>query len=198
MRPIRFSYSIFIFLMFSLSPEGSAQQNVVVVDSLLRNRAEQRGADLAITNLYIAQQLIYIDHDSADIFITLAEEYNADNYKKDVAALILKLRGLLAELNYEYELSMELRRRAYGLYKELGNLNEMGWTSRGIGITFYDLGNYENAAEYYMLSLSAFEEDENKRGIADIYNLMGTVQYVSGHEDKALEYYTSASEIFST
>ncbi len=188
-------FILIYILMLSVSIDGSSQRSTV--DSLFEVTRNLEGYDLAFANLYLAQALISIDSDSAELYIKIAEDYNSNHYNKNIDAFSLKLRGLIAEENAEYELSMAHRRRSYELFKELGDLNEMGWTSRGIGTLYYILGNYEKATEYFILSLSAFEQDNNKRGIADIYNLLGAVNYATGHAKKALDYYTSSIDVFN-
>lgn len=146
---------------------------------------------------YIAQEYVSINMDSAEVYLQALEDYIEKDYDKQSEAFLLKLRALLAEYSFSYEESMELRRQSYALFRELEDYNEMGWTARGIGILHYQLGDYGNATEQFILSLSAFETDENKLGIAEIYNLLGAVNYSMGHLDKAQDYYNSSIELFN-
>lgn len=194
MRPILALHFACNLIIVLFSAQLSAQQEKI--DSLIKVRNGMSGIDQAIVTQYIAQEYISVNEDSALAYIRILDEYLEEDYDKEIDAFTLKLRGLIAEYNFDYKASMEYRKKSFELFKEVGNYGEMGWTARGIGVMFYELGSYANATEYFILSLSAFETDNNKRGIADIYNLLGAVNYVTGHSEKALDYYNSSIELF--
>ena len=60
---------------------------------------------------------------------------------------------------------------------------------KNIGISYYFLGKYLEALDFYRQSLNFFKEIKDNVGIASIYSNVGTVYYEQGDDVKALENY---------
>ena len=82
-------------------------------------------------------------------------------------------------------------------------LKETANAYHNIGIIHHNIGDYENALEFYLKALKITEEfgveypDDvvNKKGMADSYNKIGVVHFNKGDYDKALEFYLKSLKI---
>lgn len=188
-----------LFLLLLCSPllPGYVIAGQDQLDSLMAQRSQTRGMEKFHIEREIARQYVRINPDSADHYIDLLRDYTTSENDPVISAYILKLEGLVAVQALQYELAMSKYREAYSIFRQLNNQEEMGWTARGIGRSFFYLGSYDNAMENFLMSLSAFEQAGKDEGIAGVHNDLGAVCYVMGHLDKALDYYETALDLYT-
>jgi signal transduction histidine kinase/DNA-binding response OmpR family regulator len=95
-----------------------------------------------------------------------------------------------------YKMAMVNARQALQLLKELENEKlEIAATLNLIGIIYYKISDYDNALEYYLMSLKISEEIEHKKGIANSMNNIGNVYSNILKYEEALKYLLKAYEI---
>jgi tetratricopeptide (TPR) repeat protein len=95
-----------------------------------------------------------------------------------------------------YKMAMVNARQALQLLKELENEKlEIAATLNLIGIIYYKISDYDNALEYYLMSLKISEEIEHKKGIANSMNNIGNVYSNISKYEEALKYLLKAYEI---
>jgi len=63
------------------------------------------------------------------------------------------------------------------------------------GISFLVKGDYANAMDYYMSSLTIWEQIGNKRGIANSLNNIGIIYKEQGDYASAIDYYNRSLAI---
>lgn len=108
-------------------------------------------------------------------------------------------RGLLGS-NYvilgNFKMAMVNAKQALQLVNELENEKlEIAATLNLIGIIYYKISDYDNALEYYLMSLKISEEIEHKKGIANSMNNIGSVYSNISKYEEALKYLLKAYEI---
>lgn len=64
------------------------------------------------------------------------------------------------------------------------------------GAIQYYRGNYNQAIEFYLKAVNAFEEINDKIGVCDAYVNVGTVYLQQGYYDKALDYYLKSVRVY--
>ncbi len=66
---------------------------------------------------------------------------------------------------------------------------------KNIGVVYQYQGNYPQALEHYLKSLTIFEKLKNEAGIANVLNNIGIVYRSQGNYDEALKYYERVRKI---
>lgn len=84
---------------------------------------------------------------------------------------------------------------AYQLAIQTGCIEEKVEAAMVLGRIYSDQGDYEKATGYYLQSQEIYEELEDKKGTAQVYNNLGVIYASQKILDKALEYYFKSLEI---
>lgn len=183
-------------VLFAAHPDIYAQRDLAERDSLLELRKELTGSERALLDGQLVHQYVPYDLDSARYFLQQMQDQLQKNYTKEVDAYFNKYRSTILSKEGNYKESIPFRIKAYELFRELKNYNEIGWNARGLGISYFQLGDYASAMDYFLVALAAFEKNKDFLGMGDIHNNLGAVSYVSGHPREALEYYNRALELY--
>lgn len=122
----------------------------------------------------------------------------SENYK-DTARIAQTLNnlGIINMYAGENEKALEYLHQSQIIKQQLKN-NELtvAITNMNIGIIHKNLGNYDQAYEYFMMALPEIEKQDKKSALAPIYNNIGIVFLFRKQYEKALEYYLKA-EIYA-
>src|SRR6056297_166943 len=193
----RSTIGILLYLVFfAFHTDIDAQRDLAEKDSLLQLRNTLTGSERALLDGQLVHQYIPFNLDSARYFLQQMQDQLQKTYNKEVDAYFNKYKSNTLSKEGNYKESIPFRIRAYELFRELNNFNEIGWNARGLGISYFQLGDYASAMDYFLMALVAFEKNQDLLGMGDIHNNLGAVSYVSGHPRKALEYYTRALELY--
>lgn len=84
----------------------------------------------------------------------------------------------------------------YNLAKRRGLKKEMAVARNTQGTSFYMMGNYAQAINYFYQSLRIKEDIKDHKGIAATLNNIGMIYDEQGDYDKAIEHYTNAIDNF--
>jgi signal transduction histidine kinase/CheY-like chemotaxis protein len=105
--------------------------------------------------------------------------------------------GIINMYSGENEKALDYLHRSKIIKQQLKN-NELtvAITNMNIGIIYKNLGNYDQAYEYFIMALPEIEKQDKKSALAPIYNNIGIVFLFRKQYDKALEYYLKA-EIYA-
>jgi tetratricopeptide (TPR) repeat protein len=64
-----------------------------------------------------------------------------------------------------------------------------------IGLNVWRLGNIDEAAKHLEISLGILTEIDDKKGMADVYNHLGIMNSLVGHQEKALQFYAKSLSV---
>lgn len=103
--------------------------------------------------------------------------------------------GVVYKSQKEYAKALEYYNKTLELQKKVRD-NTQGITITNIGNIYLEQGNLPKAFSYYSEALKKFEEQENQRGLAELYNSLGNYYEKSGEKLKAEKSYKDALRIF--
>jgi len=109
------------------------------------------------------------------------------NYKRDSAALLHSL-GLFYSKFKEFDKALSYLNRSLAIRKELGLKNQIEWSKAGLGLIYWELGNYDNAIELMESAHSYFIKLGDTDGMDLNYNL-GALYNSKGLYQKAFDNY---------
>lgn len=69
-------------------------------------------------------------------------------------------------------------------------------TLTNIGVIYFELGEYQNAIQYYQQAEKGFKKNENKRGFALLNNYLGDYYKKQNNQSLALEYYKRSLHLY--
>ena len=115
--------------------------------------------------------------------------------KRQAEADRLLQEGNWQAKNSQYRLAIQYWEAALDIYRELGNLSNVGRSLGNLGLAYNSLGQYGRAISYYQQSIEIFKEIENRpgegfqlRGLGDVYKSIKQYQ-------RAISYYQQSLEI---
>lgn len=91
--------------------------------------------------------------------------------------------------NYAPQMSIDFGERFLVMAEETENLDAQIEGLHNLGITYYNIGDFEKTIQYFLKSLRIEEGRNNIKGMAQAYNNLGIVFDEIGRKNKALEYY---------
>lgn len=91
--------------------------------------------------------------------------------------------------NYAPQMAIDFGERFLAMAEESGNLEAQIEGLHNLGITYYNIGDFEKTIQYFLKSLRIEEGRNNAKGMAQAYNNLGIVFDEIGRKKKALEYY---------
>jgi tetratricopeptide (TPR) repeat protein/DNA-binding CsgD family transcriptional regulator len=121
---------------------------------------------------------------SLDIFLRHQQDSSA--------AVIYNNLGVLHDMMYPDSLSNEYYFKALEINKKTGNYLWIALNYVNIGINYTEMGQYEKAFKYLMLSLRLAEEHNFTRLYAWIYNSLGLFHQLKGDYAKCILYTDTA------
>jgi tetratricopeptide (TPR) repeat protein len=117
-----------------------------------------------------------IDTIKIKVLLEISRYYFNNNYTKSIAAAQEAL-----------EIAVEKNYRKY-----------QARASRQLGLAFYSMGDYKNAATHSFNALKFYESEKDSVGILAMCNNMGAIYDRLKDFDKALAYYFKAQDIYNT
>ncbi len=122
--------------------------------------------------------------------------------KDSIASRNLYYSGIALSRNFQlseaidsFRMSLEIRKRLFGPQSY-----DVAIAHSALGIMYKNIGDYDNAIEYYQLTEEYYLKDFQKNAlrIARLYNNMGNVYMNTFNYTSALDYYNRAIDIYSS
>ena len=95
----------------------------------------------------------------------------------------------------DFEPALAELKTAYNLSTTLDSVRLLIRTSRNLGNVYWNMGNYDLALEYYIISLDISQKSGNKLGISSALNNIGNVYQEVKNYDRAIDYYKQSEII---
>ncbi len=165
----------------------SLSQELIVVDNI------QDKIDLF---LKIGQKYIYINPDSANLYINKAKISLMDSPSLPQSANYYKIKGLLLHNKLDVDLAISHFRTSYYLFDEIGNIKEKNEINGYLGNCYKDLQKYDSALYYYGEVLLQIDSVKYTLLLADNFNNMGYVYDTLGENVFALDNYINAFTLY--
>jgi predicted ATPase/class 3 adenylate cyclase len=100
-------------------------------------------------------------------------------------ARVIHGAGVLAWRQGDYERASELIEKSWGLYRELGDKQQLAYAPNVLGLIKHHQGDDARARVLLEESLALFRELGDKRGIAYSLNILGLIAHRQGDNDRA-------------
>ena len=95
----------------------------------------------------------------------------------------------------DFEPALIELKAAYNISSTIDSLNLQIRTSRNLGNVYWNIGNYDLALDYYLISLEISQKANNQLGIASALNNIGNVYQEVKNYDRAIDYYKRSEMI---
>ncbi len=107
----------------------------------------------------------------------------------------LDIKGGLHWFECNFVQASDSMERALTIWKVLENKNRIAESYNNIGTIFYNMGDYEDALNYYLIATGYKEELEDKTGLGRCYFNIGVLYAKREFYKKALDYHSKALTI---
>lgn len=141
-------------------------------NAALSSGYRDKAADCAVQYLSEADSLVFSEA-KARMAGFLGEYYDEDKF-------------LFTKAIYWYQ-------KALSAYEGTGNSGSAAWVALRLGKLRYKLGRYDKALTYVIEALPVFESKEDKKGVAECYNVLGAIYFACRNYQKS-NYYASLFE----
>jgi len=119
-------------------------------------------------------------------YLLAVAEFSSTGNQDMEAGTYLNLGALYGSIP-DYAKSLEVNQKAIALYEKMGNETDMASCYTNISAIYQSLGNQSQALVYMNMALRVFEkEGENSRGVAVVYELIGT-NYFEASDKELIE-----------
>jgi len=108
---------------------------------------------------------------------------------------VLNNIGTIYRSQQIYLKALHYLKEAYKIQLSLGEENAP-ITLTNIGAIYFELGEYENAIQYYNKAKKGFEKYNNKRGFALLNNYLGDYYKKQNNQSLALDYYQKSLNLY--
>ncbi len=192
---MRFFVKYCLILLFLASAVAKSQTNL---DSLWSVWQDESNADSSRLNaIYNYAWDGFLDDlpDSAFHFAEIQYNYANSINSQLFMAKALKLQAISFQKRNDAKNTILYFKKALSIFIKLELNNEISSIYNRIGVTFHDLGNYEEALDNYIKSLNIAESINDKTSIGRAYNNIGIVYTDQNNLKKALDYYRMSLEI---
>lgn len=111
--------------------------------------------------------------------------------RSDEDSLKVQTLLLLASNHYraDPDKAIQFGEQARDLANRIGDLKNLAYAYKSIGMGYYFQGNYLDALLSWQKSLETFEKINDRLGVSNMLNNLGAVYYNEGDNAKAIEYY---------
>tara|TARA_R110001583_G_scaffold39881_1_gene127738 strand:- start:4538 stop:6439 length:1902 start_codon:yes stop_codon:yes gene_type:complete len=123
--------------------------------------------------------------------IKLAEKEQADS----LLALAFKTQGVNYYYARDFDSCMLYWEKSLVIFKELGNMIQVGKTLGNIGVIYRKRGEYSKALEYYLKEIEIFSDINHTAGLSSIYINMGYIAVSMDNYERAEGYYSSGLKL---
>lgn len=163
------------------------------IDSLYNIYLNSNHDSIKIRNLILIEQVYEnIDIKKAIEFankaLAIAEKSN-NLYGKANSYSAL---GNINQKSGNFKEALSYYNKAFNVYKGIEDSLQLPGLLNNIGIMYDNLGEYNKAVEYLMLSLDGHIKNNNKEGIASAFLNIGLSYFRQENYEKALEYYNES------
>ncbi len=192
---MRFIVKYFLIILLLVSTNARAQSTL---DSLWMVWQDYTNSDSNRLNaIYNFAWDGFLDDkpDSAFHFAQIQYDFANSVNNQIWMAKALKLQAISFENRNDAKNTIFYFKKSLTLFKELNLKNQVSSLYNRIGVTFHDLGNYEEALNNYINSLEIAESSSDKKSIARAYNNIGIVYTDQDNLEKALDYYKKSLAI---
>ena len=146
-----------------------------------------------IANIYSNQGAIYFaqgdDAKSLELHLKsfkMSEELN-DTLR--IVSALINVGGVYSNKKVTYDKALEYFIKAYHLSKIINDKSTIGASAVNIGETYFKLGNYKTALEYYFISKKAYENSED---LPYTLNDIGKIYTIQKEFEKAIKIHNEA------
>ena len=130
---------------------------------------------------------------SISLFTSLIN--NKDKISKTILSKIYFYLGDVYENKRENDLSLENYNNSYELNKEIGDNDLSAELNRCIGIVMMNIGNFDEALNYYKKHMNHFLKEKNKVQIATISGNIGLIHFHQGKLEESYKFFEKQYQI---
>lgn len=146
-----------------------------------------------VGNIYLTQN----NYSEALLYYKNCQKVCERNDFTNILPHVYNNTGLVYSNTGENEKALNYLLKAYEGFKEIGLIEEVGYTVSNIADIHLKNGNDSLAIVYYQESLSIFKDAGNFIEASSVYLSLGNIEYDNGDYSKALEYFENGLEIFN-
>ncbi len=122
--------------------------------------------------------------DSVRLLLNIAEELENES----IMASAHKYLGVYYFRSSKQDSSIFHYSKAAAINKRLDNKLELAKNTLNIGMSYRELGEFEKTIEYSLEAARYFEEVKDYKGMAIVYNMIGSVYYYQSRSEEAIPY----------
>ncbi|MFC2117596.1 adenylate/guanylate cyclase domain-containing protein [Bacteroidota bacterium] len=145
---------------------------------------------ILIITFIAASQICYTQVSRVDSLISVIPNIHEDTVKVNI---LLELSASLAASDSTE--AIRYANEAIVLGNKLDFQKGIAYAYKNIGLTYYFVGNYIDAANNWQQALDIFRSIEHKQGEANILNNLGAINNNEGDDSKALELYLESLDV---
>lgn len=186
-KPQLILFIIFVNFVHPLSAENNMQ-----MDSLLTITQTIKDTALVNTFLRIAEINTYSNQDTAIYYLGKAEnEATKINYHEGYSKALF-MHGSILYFNNNYSEALDCFTKSLELSKKVNNKLLKAKCLERMASLHLTLGDDHLALKLYYESLDLFEQENEREGIAKVYNIIGVSKSNQGKYDTAAYYFQKA------
>lgn len=133
---------------------------------------------------------------AADCALKYLSEADSLEYSEEKARMAGFLGEWFNEDKYLFSKSIYWYQRALDAYEHINDSDNAAWAALWLGKLRYKLGRYDKALAYINEALPEFESNEDRKGVAECYNVLGAIYFACRNYQKS-NYYASMFDKYS-
>ncbi|MCO6148910.1 tetratricopeptide repeat protein [Flavobacterium sp. NRK1] len=169
-----------------------------ITDKTIR-AAESTGNDTLFLKGYYYRTLLDVNTGLTDrvikdseLALKYSEKLNDEYYKYKIFSML----GKYYVLQNEFTVAMNYYLEARDYFEKNGDLANLSFTYNGLGILFFEMGNYDNCIANFNKAFDIYNKTGDKRGMGVFYGNMGNIYMVKEDYIKAKKYQQKSLETF--
>lgn len=193
---------------YRVSPEDTKFESLATTDvakaktiaASILSKAEATRNDTLFVRGYYYKTLLDVNAGLKDkamkdseLALSYSEKLGDEFYKHKIYIVL----GKYYVLQNEYTVALDYYLKALDYFDEHNDLVNLPVTYNGLGILYFEMGDFENSISNFNKSFEIYKEAGDKRGMAIFYGNMGNVYMIREDFIKAKEYQEKCLETFT-